>query len=423
MDGAPIGNASTDELEGRLLQWLAKRMPEARALHLSNLRKPGTGMSSDTSLFTIHWSESGSGKAGAGSEKSLDAVLRCAPRSRRTLSRVRPRDAVRDHAAAAARTRTCPYPRCSGRKRIRAWLGVPFLTMKAVAGEPPLDWPSYHASGFYAELSEPNRRKLWHSTIDALARLHRADWRAIGLDFVPGGRPGDDPERYVLQYWRRYLDEWIKDDPSEVVPVYDEALDWLEKHRPECPRTALVWGDAKLGNVLYRVDSCEVAAVIDWEIAMIGDPQVDLASLRISDLRAQQSAGRCLPGNADRSRADRALRAALRQQGARLPVRPAVFRVLAGGGDDQGHAADEVRGARHLRRDAREPLPGAPHARAAGALRSRNGARPVGSGDAVPDETRPTMPLAACRSSRNAFAAFEEDSKWVSLIRSPAIPT
>lgn len=36
--------------------------------------------------------------------------------------------------------------------------------------------------------------------------------------------------------------------------------------------------------------------MIDWEIAMIGDPEFDLASLRISDLRAQQSAGRCLPG-------------------------------------------------------------------------------------------------------------------------------
>jgi aminoglycoside phosphotransferase (APT) family kinase protein len=196
-----------------------------------------------------------------------------------------------------------PVPPVLWQEEDPAWLGVPFLTMQAVDGEPPLDWPSYHASGFYADLDERARGQLWVATLGALARLHRADWRAIGLDFVPGGRPGDDPDRYLLQYWRRYLDGWIKDDPKEVVPVYDEVLDWLERHQPACPRTALVWGDAKLGNVLYRRRArpgggadCSVAAVIDWEIAMIGDPQVDLASLRISDLRAQQSAGRCLPG-------------------------------------------------------------------------------------------------------------------------------
>ncbi len=298
MDGAPEGNASTVELEERLTQWLAKRMPEARELRLSNLRKPGAGMSSDTSLFTIHWREEGAaggGAAGTAREQSLDAVLRCAPRSEGPFPEYDL--AMQFGIMRQLRLHTdVPVPEVLWQEDDPSWLGVPFLTMKAVAGEPPLDWPSYHASGFYAELSEANRRKLWVSTIDALARLHRADWRAIGLDFVPGGRPGDDPERYVLQYWRRYLDEWIKGDPSEAIPVYDEALAWLEKHRPERPRTALVWGDAKLGNVLYRVPSCEVAAVIDWEIAMIGDPEVDLASLRISDLRAQQSAGRCLPG-------------------------------------------------------------------------------------------------------------------------------
>jgi aminoglycoside phosphotransferase (APT) family kinase protein len=123
-----------------------------------------------------------------------------------------------------------------------------------------------------------------------------------------------------------YLDEWIKHDPSEVVPVYDEALDWLEKNQPDCPRTSLVWGDAKLGNVLYRPATCEVAAVIDWEIAMIGDPEVDLASLRVSDLRAQQSAGRC-PGTP--SEAELTSSTSRRAAIARLPLRPDVFGVLA----------------------------------------------------------------------------------------------
>lgn len=301
----PQGHETTPEFTERLLAWLGKRMPEAQGLRISNLRKPGAGMSSDTQLFTLHWrGRSGSSVvAGAGgheaaddgSERSLDAVLRSAPRSAGPFPEYDLAMQFGIMRQLGAHT-DVPVPPVLWQEEDPSVLGVPFLTMKAVAGEPPLDWPSYHASGFYADLTESNRRKLWRSTIEALAKLHRADWRAIGLDFVPGGRPGDDPERHILRYWRRYLDEWIKGDASEVVPVYDEALDWLEFHRPECPRTGLVWGDAKLGNVLYRVDSCQVAAVIDWEIAMIGDPRVDLASLRISDLRAQQSAGRCLPG-------------------------------------------------------------------------------------------------------------------------------
>ncbi len=326
MDGAPKGQAENAEFEARLLAWLAKRMPNAADLRVSGLRKPGAGMSSDTHLFTVHWRGealespvAGSGAprgsqpapaktsaANATGARSLDMVLRCAPRAEGPFPEY-------DLAMQFGIMRQLgehtdvPVPEVLWQEEDPSWLGVPFLTMKAVAGEPPLDWPSYHASGFYADLSESARRTLWTATIDALAKLHRADWRALGLDFVPGGRPGDDPERHVLQYWRRYLDEWIKDDPREVVPVYDEALDWLERNQPPCPRTGLVWGDAKLGNVLYRVAPeggaapVEVAAVIDWEIAMIGDPQVDLASLRISDLRAQQSAGRCLPGTPSES--------------------------------------------------------------------------------------------------------------------------
>ncbi|MEZ4333754.1 MAG: phosphotransferase family protein [Myxococcota bacterium] len=286
----------TDALPARLVAWLATRLPDARDLRISGLRKPGAGLSSDTQLFTIHWRDAaGTGASATGAEQRLDAVLRCAPRSDGPFPEYDLAMQFGIMRQLGAHT-TVPVPEVLWQEEDPSWLGVPFLTMKAVEGEPPLDWPAYHASGFYADMKEAERRRLWRATIDAVAKLHAVDWRAVGLDFVPGGRPGDDPQRHLLQYWRRYLDAWIKDDPKEVIPVYDEALDWLERNRPECPRPTLVWGDAKLGNVLYRVASGEVAAVIDWEIAMIGDPQVDLASLQISDLRAQQSAGTCLPG-------------------------------------------------------------------------------------------------------------------------------
>lgn len=291
-DADPKSSEADEEFAERLVAWLAKQMPAARDLRVTGLRKPGAGMSSDTHLFTIHWNENG--------ERQQDAVLRCAPRAEGPFPEYDLAMQFGIMKQLGLHTRV-PVPEVLWQENDPGWLGVPFLTMKAVRGEPPLDWPSYHASGFYAELPEARRRLLWKNTVAALAELHAADWRAIGLDFVPGGRPGDDPQRHALQYWRRYLDEWIKEDRKIPIAVYDEAIDWLEKNQPECPRTSLVWGDAKLGNVLYRVDSAEVAAVIDWEIAMIGNPEVDLASLRISDLRAQQSAGICQAGTPSES--------------------------------------------------------------------------------------------------------------------------
>ena len=175
-------------------------------------------------------------------------------------------------------------------------LGVPFLMMKALDAEAPLDFPPYQGAGFYFEATPAERRHMWRGIVSALARQHDADWRALGLDFVPGGRPGENPERESLCYWRRYLDDWIKDDVSESIPLFDRAIDWLEGNRPEADRIALCWGDAKLGNVLYERSTRDVAAVIDWELASIGDPVADLASLRISDLRAQDGAGTCLEG-------------------------------------------------------------------------------------------------------------------------------
>ena len=78
------------------------------------------------------------------------------------------------------------------------------------------------------------------------------------------------------------------------------AHEFLVGSRPAQARLALCWGDAKLGNVLYAPGTRDVAAIIDWEMATIGPAEQDLASLHVSDLRAQQLAGRALAGTPTR---------------------------------------------------------------------------------------------------------------------------
>lgn len=279
------------DLRARLTEWLSDRIPGASALQLSALHKPGAGESSDTQLFSASWREDGS-------ERRLDAVLRCAPSGDAPFPEYDLGMQFGVMRALGEHTEV-PVPEVLWLEEDPSVLGVPFLTMKAVDGEAPLDFPPYHGGGFYRDATPEERRHMWRSTVEALARQHDADWQKLDLTFVPGGGSAEDPATHALGYWRRYLDDWIKGDPAETIATFDEALDWLEQHRPEPERIALCWGDAKLGNILYDRDSHDVAAVIDWELASIGDPGADLASLRVSDLRAQDGARACLEGTPD----------------------------------------------------------------------------------------------------------------------------
>ncbi len=274
-----------------LERWLAARMPGARELRVADLRKPGTGMSSDTLLFELGWRD-GNGHHAVG------CVLRCAPRGSAPFPsydlglQFRVMRGLARHSAV-------PVPEVLWLEEDPSLLGVPFLVMRAVAGAAPCDFPPYQradADDVYAQATPEVRRKMWERTVGALARLHAVDWTKLELGRVEGGNPGDDPRLATLRYWRDYLVHFVKRDPGERTPIFDEALAWLEAQRPEPERIALCWGDAKIGNVLYERATGEVAALIDWEMARVGDPEMDLPSLHLSDLRAQDSAGGVLEG-------------------------------------------------------------------------------------------------------------------------------
>jgi aminoglycoside phosphotransferase (APT) family kinase protein len=93
----------------------------------------------------------------------------------------------------------------------------------------------------------------------ALARVHR-----IAVDDVPG-LPEIDP----LAVYRERLDEI-----GEPHSAFELAFRWLDEHRPGSSRRTVVHGDYRLGNVI--VDDDGLAAVIDWELAHVGDPVEDL---------------------------------------------------------------------------------------------------------------------------------------------------
>ena len=154
-------------------------------------------------------------------------------------------------------------------------LGAPFYLMAPVAGfnasGTPL--PALHAS------DPALRRRMGLAMVEALLSLGAVDHLAVGLaDF---GKTSGFLQRQVPR-WRAQLEgyaayaEW---PGPKGLPGVAEVGAWLEAHRPEHFTPGILHGDFHLANVMFRHDGPEVAAVIDWELATVGDPLLDLGWL------------------------------------------------------------------------------------------------------------------------------------------------
>jgi aminoglycoside phosphotransferase (APT) family kinase protein len=119
------------------------------------------------------------------------------------------------------------------------------------------------------------------SLVDAIAALGEIDHVAVGLaDF---GRPDGYLERQVPR-WRRQLEGYaaLPGYPGPEIPALDEVATWLERKRPDQFRPGILHGDFHLANVLFEPDGPELAAIVDWELATIGDPLLDLGQLLVT---------------------------------------------------------------------------------------------------------------------------------------------
>jgi aminoglycoside phosphotransferase (APT) family kinase protein len=147
-------------------------------------------------------------------------------------------------------------------------LGAPFYLMERRRGvilrrPPPPDRP------IAPELVE----RLCESLVDGMASLHALDYRAIGLQDL--GKPEGYVHRQVSGWSRRY-----QDARTEELPSLDETAAWLAENEPAGSADAtLIHNDFKFDNlVLDPDDLTRIVAVLDWEMATIGDPLMDLGT-------------------------------------------------------------------------------------------------------------------------------------------------
>jgi len=115
--------------------------------------------------------------------------------------------------------------------------------------------------------------------VDALAALGRVDHKTAGLsDF---GKPDTYLERQVAR-WRKQVESYSQfagwPGPG-TLPHLPVIQDWLERNRPRQSAPGILHGDFHIANVMFAHDAPRVAAIIDWELATVGDPLADLGWL------------------------------------------------------------------------------------------------------------------------------------------------
>ncbi len=146
-------------------------------------------------------------------------------------------------------------------------IGAPFYVMERIEGDVIV------ASVPAALDTPPQRRLIADELIDALVEIHAVDWRAVGLEGF------GKPTGYLERQLRRFGGLWEHNKTREI-PAVESVGQWLADNLPESGPATIVHGDFRLGNTIYRAEApAHLAAVLDWEMATIGDPLADLGYL------------------------------------------------------------------------------------------------------------------------------------------------
>ena len=263
----------SDDLGRRIQAWLGGKLPAGTAPEVVDVLKPqGNGMSSETLLFTARWTEDGS------------------PVERRFVARIEPElDKIPvfptydlrlqfDVMSLVGEHTDVPVPETLWYEEDGTVIGAPFFVMARVDGEVPRDVLPYPFPdpNWVLDATPAQRATLQRSAVTALAGVHEITPDTHDLSFLAGDTPGATSLERHLAVWERYH-EWVIGD-GEPSPLLAECMTWLRDHLPEegvdTGSARLHWGDARIGNMMFQ--DFEVVAVLDWEMAGIAPPEVDL---------------------------------------------------------------------------------------------------------------------------------------------------
>ena len=161
-----------------------------------------------------------------------------------------------------------------------AVIGAPFYVMERVDGEvithtvpQALDSEDQHAA-------------IAEQLVQGLVELHAADWTTLGLDGF------GKPTGYLERQLRRFAGLW-EHNRTRQIPEMEEVGRWLGNHLPQSPPATVVHGDYRLGNTMFAAEApAQLTAILDWEMATIGDPLADIGYMMIHWVQADDPPSR-----------------------------------------------------------------------------------------------------------------------------------
>ncbi len=253
-----------------------------------------TGMSSETIILTARWQQDGQPI-----EQKL--VARVAP----TAEDVQVFPTYRlDHQfeviRKVAELTDVPVPRVRWIETTGEVLGTPFFVMDYVDGVVPPDvMPYTFGDNWFADAPVEQQRQLQDATVEVLAKLHSIPDAEKTFGFLAEGQTGDSALRKNFNWVKSWYDFAVPDIGRS--PLIERSLTWLQDNWPDdvaAREPALLWGDARVGNVLYR-DFAPVA-VLDWEMVALGPRELDVAWMIYAHMVFQELTGLAgLPGLPD----------------------------------------------------------------------------------------------------------------------------
>jgi len=160
--------------------------------------------------------------------------------------------------------------------------GAPFYVMEYVEGLVPTD-----SAEVARRFDEGQRRRIGEELVDVLVRLHSIRPGDVGLDDF--GRP----QGYIERQVRRFTEQLERAKTREL-PELEELARRLAAAMPPEADAGIVHGDYRLDNAILSDDG-HIAAVLDWEMATLGDPLADVGLLMMY-WADPETAGASMPG-------------------------------------------------------------------------------------------------------------------------------
>ena len=281
-------------LPGVMSEWLSTVMPGGVRPEITvESGVDANGMSSETIILTGRWDTDGQ------------------PREEKWVARVAPAaqdvpvfssyqmDHQFDVIRLVGEKTDVPVPRVRWLEPTGSVLGTPFFLMDYVEGQVPPDvMPYTFGNNWFADSPAERQRELQDSTVEVIAKLHSIPEPETTFSFLDDGSEPNALRRNLnwLQSWYQFAVPDI--GRSELL---ERALAWLEANWPAdvaAKDPVLVWGDSRVGNVLYS--DYRPVAVLDWEMAVLGPREMDVAWIIFAHMVFQELAGMAgLPGLPD----------------------------------------------------------------------------------------------------------------------------